>query len=76
MAKKRISYSAGFKANVDLWAIRQEKTISQLASQFHVRPVVIGKWKSHMLDHVEDIFHDGRKRAKNDNSTLDELYQK
>jgi transposase len=76
MVKKRVSYSACFKSKVALSAVRQEKTISQLASQYHVHPVMIGKWKSQLLERCEEIFRDGRKREKNDNPTLEELYQK
>src|SRR6266536_3334406 len=42
MATTRKQYSPKFKAKVAVEAIRGERTLSQLASQFHVHPVQIG----------------------------------
>jgi len=43
-------------------AIRGERTLGQLASQFHVHPVQIGQWRKTALEQLADIFVDGRKR--------------
>ena len=48
MSKTRKSYSAAFKAKVALAAQRQDKTISQLAAQFKVHPIVISRWKAQL----------------------------
>ena len=58
MNTKRKSYSAAFKAKVALAAQRQDKTISQLAAQFKVHPIVISRWKAQLLDHAEQVFQD------------------
>jgi len=76
MSKKRKSYSAAFKAKVALAAHRQDKTVSQLATQFKLHPVVISRWKAQLLDNAADIFQDGRVKKKSDDPTHDELYQK
>jgi transposase-like protein len=76
MSKKRINYSSSFKAKVALAAIRQEKTISQLSSQFHVHPNQIGKWKSLLLDNIEQLFRDGRLKKPKDEADINELYSK
>jgi transposase-like protein len=48
-------------------AVRQEKTISQLACQFHVHPNLIGKWETLLLDNMEILFRDGcQKKPKDD----------
>ena len=39
MTTTRKQYSAKFKARVALEAIRGERTLNQLAAQFHVHPV-------------------------------------
>ena len=75
MSKKRKTYSAAFKAKVALAAHRQDKTISQLAAQFKLHPVVISRWKAQLLDNAADIFQDGRNKKKSDDPTHDELYQ-
>jgi transposase-like protein len=75
MSKKRITYTAAFKAKVALAAQKQDKTISQLAAQFKIHPNIIARWKSQLLDNAEDIFQDGRIKKKPDTPNIDELYQ-
>ena len=41
MSNKRKQYSSQFKAKVALEAVRGEKTISELASQYEVHPTMI-----------------------------------
>jgi transposase-like protein len=76
MSKKRKTHSAAFKAKVALAAHRQDKTISQLASQFKVHPTVISQWKAQLLDSAASVFQDGRSKKKSDDPSQDELYQK
>jgi transposase-like protein len=76
MSKKRITHSAAFKAKVALAALRQDKTISELAAQFKVHPTVISKWKAQLLDNVATLFQDGRGKKKKEDTTVDDLYQK
>ncbi len=45
MIKKRQTHDGGFKARVALEAVKGEKTITQLASQYGVHPNQIGQWK-------------------------------
>ncbi len=45
MTTTRKQYSPKFKAKVAVEAIRGERTLSQLASQYHVHPVQIGQWR-------------------------------
>jgi transposase-like protein len=76
MVKKRNTYSAAFKAKVAVAAVKQEKTISQLAAQFKVHPLVVSKWKSQLLTRSEEIFQDGRKKPPTDQPDSDSLYRK
>jgi transposase len=62
MATTRKRYSPKFKARVAVEAIRGEKTLNQLGSQFGVHPVQIAHWRRTALDHIEDLFVDGRTR--------------
>ena len=43
--KKRKTYDDNFKARLDLEVIKEELTISEIASQFEVHPNQIIKWK-------------------------------
>ena len=62
MTTTRKQYSANFKARVALEAIRGEKTLSQLSSQFKVHPMQIAKWRKAALEQLPELFVDGRTR--------------
>jgi len=49
MTTTRKQYSPKFKARVAVEAIRGEKTLSQLESQFKVHPMQIAKWRKSAL---------------------------
>ena len=76
MTTTRKQYSPNFKAKVAVEALRGEKTLSQLASQFHVHPVQIGQWRKTALEHLADLFIDGRKsKASGGDVERDALYE-
>lgn len=66
MATTRKQYTPKFKARVAVEAIRGEKTLNQLGSQFGLHPVQIAHWRRMALDHIEDLFVDGRTRKGRD----------
>jgi transposase-like protein len=55
----RKQYSAKFKARVAVEAIRGEKTLSQIGSEFKLHPVQIAKWRKAALDQLPELFVDG-----------------
>ena len=61
MATKRKQYTAAFKAQVALAALKGDKTINELASQFGVHPTLIQDWKKHLLTAAEQVFANGVK---------------
>jgi len=76
MTTTRKQYTPKFKARVALEAIRGERTLSQLASQFHVHPVQIGQWRKTALEQMAELFVDGRKRKRSDADVeKDALYE-
>jgi len=54
--RPRQVYDEQFKAKVALEAIKGEKTIAQISTQFKVHPIQILKWKKHLLEHVAEVF--------------------
>jgi len=62
MTTTRKQHSPAFKARVAIEAIRGDKTLSQLGSQFKVHPVQIAKWRKSAMEQLPELFVDGRKR--------------
>lgn len=76
MTTTRKQYSPQFKARVALEAIRGEKTLSQLGSQFKVHPMQIAKWRKAAADQLPELFVDGRSgKPAATGADSDTLYQ-
>lgn len=78
MSNKRKQYSPQFKAKVALEAVRGEKTISELASQYEVHPTMINNWKRQLLDEASNLFEKGNEASQTNEaqqSQIDELYR-
>ncbi len=70
MANKRNTRSSALKAKVVLDAIRERKTINEIAKQYSLHPTQIHQWKRLALDRFEELFVDGRSRKKTDESEI------
>ena len=76
MGRIRKRHSAGFKAKVALDAVKQDKTIAELAREHQVHPVQISQWKKQLLDQVEGLFENGSASRRADPEKLQtELYE-
>lgn len=69
-------FDGAFKAKVALEAVRGEKTIAQIASEYGVHANQIGQWKKRLLEELPGLFSDRRKREEKEGSAeTDELYR-
>lgn len=73
MPKKR--YTAAFKAKVALEAIKGQKTISEIASEYEVHPAQVSQWKRQLRDGLEDVFTGPRRSGRSEEKEKDRLYQ-
>ena len=72
----RKTHDAALKAKVALEALKGEKTIAQLSSQYGVHPNQIGKWKKELLERLPEIFSGKwRKEHRTDEELVEELYK-
>ena len=77
MSRKRKVYSASFRAQVALAAMRGDKTVNEIAAQFEVSPQMVLKMKARLKERIEDIFQDERSRKKKSEEevTQEELFE-
>ena len=72
----RKRFSNEFKAKVALAALRGDKTMSELASEFEVHPTQVSVWRNELKERALEVFGTPRERAgKDKNELIDELYK-
>jgi len=67
--KKRREYSAEYKTKIVLEALREEKSVSEIASREGINPNQIGNWKREFLENATIIFS----RSKREEEINEEL---
>ena len=63
MKKQRRKHTSEFKARVAFEAIQGFKTQSEIAKEFDIHPIMVGKWKTELLARMPEIFE--TKSSKN-----------
>ena len=63
MAGKRKQHTAAFKAQVALAALKGDKTVNELASQYGAHPTLIHGWKKQLLAGADQVFQNGSQAA-------------
>ena len=72
----RKGYDAAFKARVALEALKGEKTMAQLSSEFGVHTNQIRQWRDKLLKEVPNVFSDRRRRQEKEGEEMtSELYR-
>lgn len=75
MKKTRRKFSASFKAQVALAAIKENETLSVLAERFSVHPNMISKWKQEFIERSAEIFETPAPEKESEEK-LEKLYAK
>lgn len=79
MIKQPRTFSPKDKAMVVLDAIKGDKTIAQISSDFQVHPTQIGLWKNQAIKNFAELFKDNRKKEKQKEfehqAEMDNLYK-
>ena len=70
----RKKFEAGFKAKVALEAIKGEKTLSEISSQYGVHANMITRWKQEALEKLPGIFD--KKAARREETETEEKVDK
>lgn len=76
MGTKRKQHSAEFKFKVALAAAKEEKTLSQLGSEYELHPTQISEWKRQLLSEGVRAFGKGASKPASEQSKVAiELYE-
>jgi len=59
---KRRQFSPELKKKIAIEALREQRSINEIASAYEIHPVQVRKWKKELLDGALSIFKDPRKR--------------
>jgi len=75
MKKNRTRHKEEFKAKVAIEALKEQRTISEIAGQYQIHPNQVTKWKNQLMQGAAAIFEDGRTKKKEDKPSEERLYQ-
>ena len=63
---KRRKFTAKFKTKVVLEALKEQKSVSELAMAYELAPTQISKWKKEFLSGAEEVFSSTVKSVKSE----------
>lgn len=61
----RKQHSPSFKTQVVIAALRETKTLTQIAAENEIHPTLVTKWKTEAVSGLLDVFERGAKREEN-----------
>ena len=73
--RKRSNHPKEFKARVAFEALKGEKTIAQISSEFEVHSNLVRRWKEELKDGMADIFIRKNEREPRDKELVENLYK-
>lgn len=72
-------HSGEYKAKVVMAALREDRTMSELSSEYAVHPITIGLWKKVVKEGLPSLFKAGRNpngHEKEEKALMEKLYRK
>jgi transposase-like protein len=78
MGTMRRRHSSEFKAKVALEALKGQKTVNELATEFGVHPVQIAQWKRQLVEASPATFEgggNGSRKERAQEQLIEQLYQ-
>lgn len=75
MKRSRRVFTAGFKAEVAIEALKERETLSELSKRYEVHPQLISKWKQEFVERSSEIFST-KSPEENQEKEMEHLYAK
>ena len=79
MARKRRNFNGSFKAKVALEAVKEHRTINELAQKHKLHATQINLWKKQLIDGASVVFENGcgakSREAASNEPQVAELYE-
>ena len=60
----RRKFTSKFKTKVALEAIKEQKSLAEMAEKFDLHPNQISQWKREFLNNAESVFDSGKAKSK------------
>lgn len=73
---KRNRRSSEQKGKIALEALKDQKSINEIAKENNVHPVQVSKWKKELIENAKDIFQDKRRKEQKGATTEEDLQKK
>jgi len=72
---KRKRYPKEFKARVAMEALKEEKSIAQISSEYEVHSAMVVRWKKQLTENISGIFIRKNERDPSAEQQIDNLYK-
>lgn len=76
MKREKRSFSPAFKAQVVLEALKEHRTISEIAREHELHANVISIWKKQFMDNLPDVFGKNAAPDAEAGKEIDQLHKK
>jgi transposase-like protein len=68
--------SAEFKCRVALEALKEDRPLNEIAKEYEIHPLQVGKWKKQLREKAKGLFVDKRRKEKKENRNAEEALQR
>jgi transposase len=68
--------SAEFKCKVALEALKEDRSLNEIAKEYEVHPLQVCRWKKQLLEQAKGFFSDKRRKEKKENQNTEEALQR
>lgn len=72
---KNKTYSKEFKTKVSLEAIKEDKTVNEIAGIYQINPSQVKRWKKRAIEGIKGSFGSDKGQREDQENLVNELYR-